>query len=639
MQGGDWRDSDVSSFNSLAARIDRKNLFARTSFDLADNLEVYVQASWGNTEAQSWCCRQFNVANLTVQADNAFIPADIAARVAELGLTSLRLGSMHADLPVIATANERTVNRYVVGSNGSFEAFSAPWRWNAYYQKGISKVQSVAPEVTIKSNFSRATDAVRDVDGSIVCRSTLADPADGCVPYNLMGIGVNSPAALDYVLGDAWRHERFTQDVAAASLQGEPFESWAGPVSSAVGVEYRKESVTGSADPISMINGYFAGNYLPTKGSYHVAEGFLEMLVPLAKDLRWARQMDFNGAVRFTDYSTSGQVTTWKLGMTYSPVPDVTLRATRSRDIRAPNLLELFQAGGANTNNVIDPFNDNMNIAYQGLAVGNLELQPEKADTTGLGIIYQPSWAPGFSASFDYYNIDIQDAIGTIGAQQIVDRCFAGNQTFCAAITRDAQAGVITQIRTSPFNLITQLARGFDVEASYSRPMGGGELAIRALATRYLKNYSANGINVPTDSAGQNAGSGPPDWLGRVSLSYSNEALTMTLIGRAVSSGVYDNAFIECTSSCPTSTADNRTINDNHIDGAVYLDASIAYRLALAASRSNVEMFLSVTNLADKDPVVVAPGPSGVAYATSANNPSLYDSLGRIFRAGVRIKM
>lgn len=85
MQGGDWRDADVSSYGTLASGMDRKNLFTRASYELTENVEVYVQASWGNTEAEGWCCKQFNVNNLTVQPDNAFIPASIAAQVAALG--------------------------------------------------------------------------------------------------------------------------------------------------------------------------------------------------------------------------------------------------------------------------------------------------------------------------------------------------------------------------------------------------------------------------------------------------------------------------------------------------------------------------------------------------------------------------
>lgn len=643
MQGGDWRDSDVSSYNSLAPAIERKNLFTRGSFELTDEVEVFAQFSWGNTEAETLCCRQFNVANLRVRSDNAFIPASVRDRLvaAGQGNADLTLGSMHADLPVIGSVNERTTTRYVVGAEGSFGMLGSDWAWKTYYQKGINRVDSTSPDVTIKSNFALATDAVRDANGNVVCRSTRdVNPNDGCVPYNLMGIGVNSQAALDYVLGTAWRHERFTQDVAAASLTGEPFNSWAGPVSTAVGAEYRREAVTGTSDPISQrpSGGFFAGNYLATRGSYNVAEAFFETVVPLANGLVFADKLDFNGAVRYTDYSTSGEVVTWKTGLVYSPISDLTFRATRSRDIRAPNLLELFNAGGANTNNVLDPFNGGRNIAYQGLAVGNLLLEPEKADTTGLGVVYQPSWLEGFSASLDWYNIEIKDGIGSITAQDIVDRCFAGDQTFCAQITRDPALGVITQIRNAPFNIAEQRARGFDIEASYRLPMDvfGGSLAIRALATHYIENYSSS---LRQDTAGQNTLNGPPNWLGRVSIAYSNDPFTVTLIARGVSSGKYDNSFIECTSGCPRSTVEHRTIDNNHIDGAVFFDTSFTYKMSLGTLFSEAEWFLAINNVADKDPAVVAQGPGGVAYATSANNPSLYDSLGRVFRAGVRLKM
>ena len=373
-----------------------------------------------------------------------------------------------------------------------------------------------------------------------------------------MGIGVNFPEAIDYVIGTASTHEYHEQRVAAASINGEPFDLWAGPVSMAMGLEHRRESGGGYADPLSATNAYFAGNQAPTKGTYDVTEGFLETVVPLAKGARFAEKLDFNGAIRYTDYSTSGEVVTWKVGATWSPISDVTFRATRSRDIRAPNRQELFQAGVFRTNNLTDPFNDNAVISFQELSIGNLELEPEKADTTGLGVVYQPSWAPGLSGSFDYYNIEIKDAIGGITVQEIVDRCFAGNQTFCDAITRDTVANTISQIRTSPFNLVTQTARGFDIEAGYRLSLSdlsagwGGDVAIRVLATHFLKNYSSNGINTPTDTAGQNTLNGPPDWIYRATLSYSNDPLTVTLIGRGVSSGVYDNSWIECTTGCPT---------------------------------------------------------------------------------------
>src|SRR6185437_1050958 len=106
-------------------------------------------------------------------------------------------------------------------------------------------------------------------------------------------------------------------------------------------------------------------------------------------------------------------VTTWKLGATYTPINDVRLRVTRSRDIRAPNLGEEFATGtGGQAGGVLDPFNGNQAAPlFLTQTVGNTNLQPEKADTLGLGVVLQPTFLPGFSASVDYYDISINNAI------------------------------------------------------------------------------------------------------------------------------------------------------------------------------------------------------------------------------------
>lgn len=644
--GANWQDFNLDDFISLDPEQTRRNLFGRLSFELTDSIEIYGQALWAQNDIYVEAAPQFNIGNITIQRDNAFIPASVLAEL-EPTYTGFRLGTFHGDLPPIIGDNERTVTSYVLGLNGRF---GDGWSWDLYYQMGTTDTRTAAPGAYNRANFSRAIDAVRDPAGNIVCRSTLqVDPADGCVAFNVMGIGVNSPEAIAYVLGagGAWREEEFTQDVAAFSVQGEPFSSWAGPVSMATGVEWRQEEVSGVVDPDSLVNNWFVGNYLPTFGEYDVTEGFLETVVPLAADLPWAETLDLNGAVRLTDYSTSGSVETWKIGAIYSPIPDITFRATRSRDIRAPNLEELFQAGGANTNNVVDPFNGNQTVQYQGFRVGNPNLQPEEADTIGVGIVLQPSFAPGLSASVDYYEIDIGGAIGAVDPQEIVDRCFTGNQEYCDAITRGPGPGGVVQIqriRIQPFNLVTRTARGIDVEASYRLPMTvwGGDLSFRALMTRYLENYENNGINAPTDSAGQNSSlgsNGPPDWLARVTAGYTNDRLSVSLSGRGISSGVYDNSFIECTSGCPISTTDNRTINNNHIDGAFYLDGSASYTFQDIGVFSDLELFLSIRNIFDKDPAVVAGGPGGTAFSSHPVNPTYYDYLGRTFRAGFRMSL
>ena len=353
-----------------------------------------------------------------------------------------------------------------------------------------------------------------------------------------------------------------------------------------------------------------------------------------------------NAAVRRTDYSTSGAVTTWKVGLTYSPNDDVRFRLTRSRDIRAPNLGELFAAGTSNTNNVLDPFNNNANTQYRGVNRGNPNLLPEEADQWGFGVVLQPGALPGFNASVDYYEIDLAGAIGSLPAQEIVDRCFEGNQVYCAAITRGVAAGgtnIITEIAISPFNLAERINRGIDLELSYQMDVPGlggndGNLQLRGLVTHYLENYQDDGIVTPTDSVGSNNGDGPPDYMYRLTARYKSGPYSVNLTGRGISSGVYNTAWVECTTGCPASNSFNRTINDNSIDGQFVVDANLTYTLE-RANDSSYEFFLNIRNLLDKDPPIVAPGPAGSAYGTPSTNPTLFDQLGRNYRVGVRFKL
>jgi outer membrane receptor protein involved in Fe transport len=653
MQGGEWATNQFNQYNTLDQEVERNGLFARASFAINDNIEVFAQASRNQSETLSWQLKQFNIANVLVRAGNPFIPASVAADMASAGITQFTLGTMNDDLGIISFAGEREVTRYTGGLEGSFGLFGSEWDWDAYYQLGTTESSETGYNISYKARYSAALDTVvNPSNGQPICRSTLTDPNNGCLPYNPMGIGVNSQAAIDWLLGSPHRDQRFTQEVVAATLRGEPFSSWAGPVSVAMGVERREEKVRGEADETSLINGWFAGNYLPTFGSYHVAEAFVETVFPLAKDLPFAQSLELNGAIRRTDYSTSGMVTTWKAGITWLPIDDLRFRVNRSRDIRAPNLNELFAAGTANTNSVLDRFNGNQNSQYQGLQVGNPLLQPEKADSLGFGVQLQPRFLEGFTASVDYYDVKITDAIGNIGAQDIVDNCFEGITSFCDAIIRGPGAGgvpVITQIRLSPFNLVELKARGVDYEMSYVFGIDklfsnlAGNMRFSVLATNYLESYQDNGVNTPVDSAGSNSGvsglgsNGPPDWVYRATLAYSGDRISASLTGRGFSNGSYSNAYIECTSGCPASSSEFPTINDNSLPGAFYLDASVAYKMQWAAS--DVETFFAVTNLTNKDPAMVPLGPAGISYAQTPTNPGLYDILGRVYRVGVRMKL
>lgn len=634
--------------SGLAIRQSAQNVFTRLSYDIADNVEVFAQASWAHNHSTNWCCTVHQLNNMVIRSGNPFIPAEVQAQMDALGLTSITMGSENTDIPRTIGVNDRRTTRVVIGANGTLDAFGSDWNWNAYYQYGISHQTNTGSGTTATALFAEARDAVRGPNGQIVCRSTLTNPGNGCVAYNPFGVGVNSTAAINYVLGNGERvyaGTKLTQDVFSASVSGEPFSNWAGPVSLAAGIEHRREYTDGINDPISKNFGWFVGNFQVFTADYNVTEGFAETVVPLASDQEWAKALDLSAAVRATSYSTSGYVTTWKVGATWDVIDGVRMRGSRSRDIRAPNLYELFNTGGGGLSSAVNPFLGQLSNTFTISNVGNPSLKPEKSNNTGVGVVLQPAFLPGFSVSVDYWNMKIKGAIGTLSVQQIVDNCYAGDNQFCNAITFDSN-NAITFLRNIPFNLITQVAKGLDFEAGYQTaladiaPSLSGNLALRVLATKYISLRSDNGVIAPTDLAGQNSSGGVPTWRYTGNVVYTNDPITLTLTARGLSSGVYLNSNIECASGCPASTATNRTVNNNHIPGAIYLDASFAYKFMHAdESGSDAELYLNIKNLLNKDPASVAPGPGGFSYFSSLYNANYYDILGRQFSAGIRFKM
>jgi outer membrane receptor protein involved in Fe transport len=651
MVGGDYlisREGHWSS-NSLVPNEKRGNAFGRISFEVSDAFVPFVQYSYSGYSGQSFY-QQTPSVGVTIQRDNAFLPTALVQDMTNRGLTSISIGTSNAGFPAAGSDNTREVYRFVAGADGEFEIGKTNWKYSGYWQAGIAKTDEMLTNTWLNSRVTLAQDAVRApagnllgvAEGTIVCRSSLTNPTNGCVPLNRIGIGGVTEAARNYVFNNGAQPQRLQslrQDVIALNFStNDIFETWAGPVSLAFGGEYRRERVNGSVDP-QFNSGWLYGNYLVTTGSFNVKEAYLETVVPLAKGL------DVNGAIRVTDYSTSGSVATWKLGATWQIVDDFKLRVVRSRDIRAPNLAELFTPGTARTNtvNVALPGGGQRTDQFLEQTTGNLALQPETALTWGVGGVFTPSFLPGFAASVDYFDIDLSGAISTITAQTITTLCIEQNrQDLCEFITFNGPPGAtspITGIRLVPFNFAALKVRGIDFEASYRTDIGPGRLTLRGLVSHYIDNIVDNGIDVARDLAGQNAGGGEatPSWNYRLTANYDTEKWGFNLTGRGISGGVYDNNFIECQTTCPVSTPQNRTINNNRISGQWYVDASITHRFT--AWKTKAELFLYVRNLLNSDPVLVGNGPTGNnTPAYPQTNRNLYDVLGRTFRLGVRVE-
>lgn len=669
-QGPDAFINDSGRRIGLTPRDDRYGFFGRASFEVADGVELFAEGSYNHQEVlfnagPNLASYTLNTTGCTVTpvpvTCNAFALQSLGAtRLA--GVTSISVTSTGGDLPFRGINNQRSVQRYVIGAEGSFDAFGKAAHWDVYGQYGRSDLREQLRDIQNLTNLTNATNAAFAPAGnaagypagSIQClinvdaNANNNDPA--CVPLNRLGLAVADPAAIDYALGDPYRKQRLEQYVTGANLSLTPFATWAGDVSIAVGAEYRKERIRGTVpaefQPIINPNGtttnrWSVGNYLPFTGQYNVKEAYLETVVPLGLGL------EFNGAVRATDYSNSGYVTTWKLGATWAPIEDIRLRVTRSRDIRAPNLNELYQAGTANSDSVRNPkFNVNdvtkgpQFFSYSGLTTGNPDLKPEKADSWNVGAVFTPRFLPGFTASVDYFRIDLKGAIDSISAQEIVNRCDEGREEYCAAITNDPTRSQPNNpyllIHTQPFNFVRRLVRGIDFDAAYRRPIGAqGRMTLKGTATRYIENLADTGIvgTVAVNTVGANGGqSSTPKWIYRASATYETPAYSITGVARGVSSGKYLANAIECQTTCPVSTTQFPTYDNNQIKGALYFDLNATIKFDTWGGEGGGEFFINVTDILNDGPILLPE--TGLAA-----NSTFSDVLGRTFRAGVRLKL
>ena len=139
---------------------------------------------------------------------------------------------------------------------------------------------------------------------------------------------------------------------------------------------------------------------------------------PLAKDMAFAQSLDLYAAYRYARYDTSGGVSSWKVGMTWQPIDSIRLRATRSRDVRAPTLNDLYSPTTGSLGTIRDPVTG-ANNPIPGYTSGNPNLEPELANTTTVGVVLQPGFAPGLSVSLDYYEIKMTGAIGNLNRSQV----------------------------------------------------------------------------------------------------------------------------------------------------------------------------------------------------------------------------
>lgn len=456
--------------------------------------------------------------------DNAFIPAPILADASQPGALFDTDGALYVTTDNFGLGNtareiDRQTFRGVLAADGDI----TDWlQYNLSVVYGRTQEDSTYINNRINERWFAAIDAVDDGSGNIVCRSDLdptalppgfeGGPADfgttftpgagsGCIPINIFG-GQISPAAAAWVNTNTKSKATIQQTVVTGFLTGDTtawFELPAGPISYVAGAEYRLEKSKSIASKLELDAadaGYditWGGQGTNTIGDFDVWEVFGEASVPLIANEPAVKEFRIDGAVRYSDYSTSGPSISWKAGAQWRIDDNAMFRSTVARAVRAPNISELFLPNTQTFAGLIDPcdndqidldpdraincvadgmpvgFNDTNSASVEGRVGGNLNLKPEKGDTFTAGFVYTPTYLKGFMASVDYYEIELTDAINFFDAQTILDYCYdlpRPNQ-FCALVSRDPTTFLVDGFEQIGVNVSAYKTKGWDFTMRY----------------------------------------------------------------------------------------------------------------------------------------------------------------------------
>lgn len=579
------------------------------------------------------------------------------------------------------------------------------WRIDGYYQYGHSKRIWKQVGIRLDRIFA-AMDAVDDGSGNIVCRVSLdpegAAAFPGCEPLNLFGRGNASAAAIDYVIGndpgeqittdlyfvdtgfdlgltDSYTSQEakvnrttYKQHMAELTIAGNVIDAWAGPIGLAFGGSYRKESFfqvsRDSSNPTANYDSFVAvmcnnpalglrGVSVPDcstnagvgtqyskvwniQAKTDVWEAFAETLIPLIDTDGISASL--NGAVRWADYSNSGEIWAYKGGLDVGFADTVRFRGTYSRDVRAPNLNERYDktGGSATLTDPRYPGDGTINVTI--FSGGNQFALPEKADTFTAGVVFQPEFIPGLSLSVDWWKVDIKGALGRVGAQTVADRCEAGDPVYCQLVTRDPVTDRLTLVGDVVVNVAASVASGIDAELSYQATptiFGGDEsIGARIFASWLTERSEVDATGIYTDRAGQTGANpatqvyfGYPDFRVTGNLTYRNGPFSAFLQGRYIGEGIQEACDFE---DCLPAQVVN--MEDNTVSDIFYADMRLGYEFGLGDS--TFELWGSVTNLFDADPPLAPTYSPFAGYATQTN-AGVYDILGRRYTVGIKFRM
>ncbi len=557
--------------------------------------------------------------------------------------------------------------------------------YDASYLFGKVRMKSVLTNDLLLSRLARARDVITDpATGQPVCRSVLTGEDPDCLPWDVFELGAVTPEAAAYLGAPAKLGGTVKQRVATAFVTAE-LEEWGirspwannGPALN-VGAEYRKDTLNLRPDEHYQSNDLSGQGapILPFTGSTEVKELFGELRLPVLSE-RFIHDLTFEGGYRQSWYKngeSSFTTNSYKLALEFSPIRGIRFRASHQRAVRAPNVQELFAPPFrdfldfdpctglvpdatpeqcARTGVTAEQYGqiianplEELGGGYNAIVGGNLDLEPEKATTRAIGVVLQPRFLPSFSATVDWFDIQLKGSIAQIGPGTILDTCITtGDPFFCSRVHRDANGslwmtpeGFVDNRRA---NIGAFKVRGIDVGSTYTQRLGRwGSANLEFIGTWLDRSIIDNGgLATPVNCAGlygYACGSPQPRWRHNGRLTWSpGSGFSLSFHWRHIGKVTVDRLHEDV----PTFGLPSPSPFVAKIDAHNYFDLTGLFNF-----QGKYSLRLGVRNIFDREPPVVAVGEAGACGSSSMGifcngntYPQLYDALGRYFFAGATV--
>jgi outer membrane receptor protein involved in Fe transport len=562
--------------------------------------------------------------------------------------------------------------QYVLGVRGSLPGNASDWNYDVSYQRGESDFVETRDGFTNLTNLQAGIDTV-SADECISVTGAVTDAP--CTPINIFGpVGSITDQQREdgYFIAIASDLRKASQEIYHASIDGS-FDQISLPTADsglAVAFGYEHMALTANSSPDECLKlapascqGGAGGNRLPVNGAYSSDEWFVEAAMPLIQGRTGFENVDIELGFRGSDYDVQGSTESWKAGISWEVWDGFRMRFMQQQAVRVANVGELFRPITTGLDNAtLDPCSiGNPNPPQPGsdlfnrcVQTGMLPTQvgqapdiisgqvnvfngtnpnalptPEEADTTTIGFVWEFEFGDVPAVvSLDYYDITINDYIDQPTGQEALDTCYIIGDPVClAGVVRIG--GALGETGTGVPSFFTNFqeysAEGIDLVVSTEFSLGNaGDLALSLNAHQYLTNeFQTTELTDVVDCKGRYGTSCDPvpEFRSTIRAQWIRNDFDASLLWRHIDSmkaqaGEADTLF-----------ADFRSVSSHD-----YFDLTFGYTW-----NEMVRVSFLVANVTDEDPPILGNNTGSTAFNSGNTFPSLFDTMGRVYNASVKL--